>query len=233
MSLDRLLAQNRAWSARMQCHIPDFFRRLAQQQAPEYLWIGCSDSRVPANQILDLAPGEVFVHRNIANVVSSSDLNCLSVLQFAVDVLRVRHILVVGHYGCGGIRAALEAQRLGLVDHWIEHIHHVRDKHDAALHACAPHLRIDRLCELNVAEQFANICTTTIVQDAWRRGQRLLVHGLVYGLSDGRLRQLGLSAADPDSAKCAYATRIREYGAENAAPATPCVPYVDLGQEGG
>lgn len=220
MSLDRLLAQNRAWSARMQCRVPDFFSRLERQQMPEYLWIGCSDSRVPANQILDLAPGEVFVHRNIANVVAASDLNCLSVLQFAVDVLQVRHIMVVGHYGCGGIRAALEAQRLGLVDHWIKQIQEVRNKHEVALASCAPQLRADRLCELNVAEQFANTCTTTIVQDAWRRGQKVSVHGLVYGLSDGLLRELGLSAADPRSAYTAYATRIREYVAGVTSPAS-------------
>ncbi len=213
MSLDRLLAQNRAWSERMQMHDPDFFSRLEKQQTPEYLWIGCSDSRVPANQILDLAPGEVFVHRNIANIVASSDLNCLSVLQFAVDVLRVRHIMVVGHYGCGGIRAALEEQRLGLVDHWIKQIRDVRNKHVVALASCLEQMQADRLCELNVAEQFASICATTIVQDAWKRGQKVTVHGLVYGLSDGLLRELGLSAADQQSAQTAYATRIREYEA--------------------
>lgn len=220
MSLDRLLAQNRAWSARMQCRVPDFFSRLEKQQTPEYLWIGCSDSRVPANQILDLAPGEIFVHRNIANVVASSDLNCLSVLQFAVDVLRVRHIMVVGHYGCGGIRAALEEQRLGLVDHWIRQIRDVRNKHEVVLGCCAPQLRVDRLCELNVAEQFANICSTTVVQDAWRRGQKVIVHGLVYSLSDGLLRELGLSGAEPGSAQTAYATFVREYEAGIRLPAS-------------
>lgn len=210
MSIDQLLAQNRAWSDRMQCHDSQFFSRLERQQTPRYLWIGCSDSRVAANQILDLAPGEVFTHRNIANLMVQSDLNCLSVLQFAVDVLQIRQIMVVGHYGCSGIRAAQEDQRFGLVDNWIKHIQEVRDKHRRVLDQHAPEHQINRLCELNVAEQFMNICRTTILQDAWKRGQRIAVHGLVYSLHDGLLRELGLAANSACSAELAYVSMIRE-----------------------
>ena len=165
------------------------------------MWIGCSDSRVPANEIVGLMPGEVFVHRNIANVVVHTDLNCLSVIQFAVDVLKVEHIMVVGHYGCGGVRAALFDQRVGLVDNWLHHVHDVRDKHTEALHAIGlPELRLDRLCEFNVIEQVANVCQTTIVRDAWESGQALAVHGWIYGLADGLLRDLNVTIVNRDEA---------------------------------
>jgi carbonic anhydrase len=208
VSAEPFLARNRAWSARMCSRDAEFFLRLARQQVPECLWIGCSDSRVAANQILDLAPGEVFVHRNVANVVATGDLNCLSVLQFAVDVLKVRHVMVVGHYGCGGIRAAVEGLRLGLVDGWLRHIHDVQARHRPALMALPLAERADRLCELNVAEQFANVCRTDIVQDAWERGQTLSVHGWVYELQDGLLREQGLSASHSDEADEAYREAI-------------------------
>jgi carbonic anhydrase len=191
-----LLANNQAWAAHMTAEDPSFFRRLAAQQAPGYLWIGCSDSRVPATQLVDLLPGEMFVHRNIANVVVHSDLNCLAVLQYAVDVLQVHHIIVCGHYGCGGVEAALHNRSFGLIDNWLRHVQDIRAKHAALLSACrddAEQLR--RLCELNVIEQVANVCQTTIVQSAWQRGQVFAVHGWIYGLSDGRLRDLGLTIA--------------------------------------
>lgn len=198
-SLQHLLDNNRAWSERVAAEDSAFFRRLASQQAPEYLWIGCSDSRVPANQVVDVAPGEVFVHRNIANVVVHTDLNCLSVIQFAVDVLKVRHILVVGHYGCGGVHAALHQARLGLVDNWIRHVGDVAVKHADILAAQTDHtLRHDRLCELNVLEQVSHVCQSTIVRDAWSRGQPLTVHGWVYTLRDGRVHDLGLAIDDLD-----------------------------------
>ena len=191
-TLKRLFDNNRAWAARIQQEDPGFFAKLAAQQGPEYLWIGCSDSRVPANQIIGLLPGEVFVHRNIANVVVHADLNCLSVLQFAVDVLKVRHVIVCGHYGCGGVRAAYEDDRLGLVDNWLRHVQDVAQKHRVALDRVSPEAgRIDRLCELNVIEQVANVCQTTVLQDAWSRGQDVTVHGWVYGLADGLLREIG------------------------------------------
>ncbi len=194
--LEALLARNHAWAQRTSLRDPDFFSRLSRQQAPQYLWIGCSDSRVPANQVIDLAPGEVFVHRNIGNVVVHTDLNCLSVIQFAVDVLKVRHILVVGHYGCGGVHAALHRDRLGLVDNWIRHIVDVSQRHEEVLQRHADDgLKHDRLCELNVLEQVVNVCRTTIVQDAWARGQALAVHGWVYTLRDGRAHDLAISAA--------------------------------------
>ncbi len=193
-NLDNLFKNNRDWSARMHAERPDFFRQLAEQQNPKYLWIGCSDSRVPANEIVGLMPGEVFVHRNIANVVVHTDLNCLSVIQYAVDVLKVEHIMVVGHHGCAGVRAALFGDRLGLVDNWLHHIHDVRDKHAEALAAIGlSNERTDRLCELNVIEQVANVCQTTIVRDAWDRGQQLAVHGWVYSLQDGLLRDLDVT----------------------------------------
>jgi carbonic anhydrase len=173
---------------------PGFFTKLSQLQAPEYLWIGCSDSRVPANQIVGLLPGEVFVHRNVANIVVHTDLNCLSVIQFAVDVLKVRHVMVVGHYGCGGVQAALRGERVGLADIWLRHVVDVRDKHRAAIDALPEPQRHDRLCELNVIEQVAHVARTTIVQDAWQRGQPLTLHGWIYGLHDGIVRDLGLEA---------------------------------------
>lgn len=194
----QLLANNRAWSQRVREQDPQFFPRLAQQQAPQYLWIGCSDSRVPANQIVGLLPGELFVHRNVANVVVHTDLNCLSVLQFAVDVLAVGTIIVCGHYGCGGVRAALHNQRLGLIDNWLRHIQDVRDKHERRLTTLdGDQARCDRLCELNVIEQVVNVCQTTVVREAWERGQRLAVHGWIYGLQDGLLRDLDLRIAQP------------------------------------
>ena len=189
-----LLANNRVWAAEQVARDPGFFAGLAERQSPEFLWIGCSDSRVPANQIVGLAPGEVFVHRNVANVVVHTDLNCLSVLQYAVDVLGVRHVVVCGHYGCGGVRAALDGARHGLIDNWLRHVGDVAEKHEAELAALAEHAqRFARLCELNVVEQVANVCQTTVVEDAWARGQELTVHGVVYGLGDGLLRDLGVS----------------------------------------
>jgi carbonic anhydrase len=194
-SIDHLFNANREWSRRMRESDPQFFERLSKVQAPAYLWIGCSDSRVPANQIVDLQPGEVFVHRNVANVVVHTDLNCLSVLQFAVDALRVKHILVVGHYGCGGVKAALRNNRLGLIDNWLRHVQDVRDKHSVLLQAVeGGELKADRLCELNVIEQAVNVCETTVVRDAWERGQTVDVHGWIYSLGDGLIRDLGLRA---------------------------------------
>ena len=200
-TLAALFKKNRAWAERIRAEHPDFFEKLAKQQNPEYLWIGCSDSRVPANEIVGLLPGEVFVHRNIANVVVHTDLNCLSVIQFAVDVLKVQHIMVVGHYGCGGVRAALFGDRMGLVDNWLHHIHDVRDKHIEALQAIGlSNARADRLCEFNIIEQVANVCQTTIVRDAWERGQELAVHGWIYGLKDGLLRDLNVTVASREEA---------------------------------
>jgi carbonic anhydrase len=194
--LHDLLERNHAWSAALRARDPGFFRRLSEQQAPKYLWIGCSDSRVPANQIIDMAPGEVFVHRNVANVVVHTDLNALSTIQFAVDVLKVEHIVVVGHYGCGGVRAVLEKARLGLVDNWLRHVDDVKHKHDEALARIdSPEGRHARLCELNAIEQAHNVCHTTIVRDAWDRGQKLSVHGWIYGLDDGLVRDLGMHAS--------------------------------------
>ena len=189
-TLPELLEKNRRWAAGRVQHDPEFFSRLVALQTPAYLWIGCSDSRVPANEIVDLPPGELFVHRNVANVVVHTDLNCLSVLQFAVDVLRVRDVIVCGHYGCGGVRAALAGTKLGLIDNWLRHVQDVRRKHAAALDALPDSAREDRLCELNVLEQAANVCETTIVQDAWDRGQSLTVHAWIYRLDDGLLRDL-------------------------------------------
>jgi carbonic anhydrase len=198
-SITELLDNNKAWAAEMTRRDPDFFRRLTTQQAPQYLWIGCSDSRVPANEIVGLPPGEMFVHRNVANVVVHTDLNCLSTVQFAVDVLRVRHIIVCGHYGCGGVRAALQGERLGLVDNWLRHVQDVRSKHRAELAGLASESeRHGRLCELNVLEQVVNVSQTTIVRDAWLRGQVLAVHGWIYDVGDGVLRTLGVSITAPD-----------------------------------
>ena len=190
-----LFEKNQQWVDSIRTSDPDFFKRLANQQSPEYLWIGCSDSRVPANQITGLAPGEVFVHRNIANVVVHTDLNALSVIQFAIDQLKVKHIIVVGHYGCGGVRAALENIRVGLADNWLRHIQDVRDKHRGLLANASEATRADRLCELNVLEQVVNVAETTVVRDAWGRGQSLTVHGWLYGLNDGHLRDVGIIAS--------------------------------------
>ena len=190
MPLRSLLAHNRTWAAQMEAERPGFFTRLSEQQTPRYMWIGCSDSRVPANQITGLEPGEVFVHRNIANVVVPTDLNCLSTIQFAVDQLKVEHLMVVGHFGCGGVKAALNNTRVGLADNWLRHIKDVRDRHADLLGRLAEHHRLDALCELNVIEQVMNVAQTTVVQDAWARGQGLTLHGWVYGLKDGLLQDL-------------------------------------------
>jgi carbonic anhydrase len=195
--LNHLFANNQAWAADMVRNDPQFFERLTGQQAPRYLWIGCSDSRVPANQIVGLLPGEMFVHRNIANVVVHADLNCLSAIQFAVEVLHVEHIIVCGHYGCGGVLAALRDNRLGLVDNWLRHVQDVRRKYQPQLDTLANEAdQHTRLCELNVIEQVANVCQTTIVRDAWSRGQPLAVHGWVYALRDGLLQDLGICVAN-------------------------------------
>jgi carbonic anhydrase len=192
--LAHLLSNNKAWAESEVARDPDFFNRLAQQASPEYLWIGCSDSRVPANELLGLAPGDVFVHRNIANVVVHSDLNALSVLQFAIDVLKVKHVIIVGHYGCKGVHAAMTGTRVGLADNWLRHVQDVHQKHERYLGDVLPsNARAERLCELNVVEQVVNVCQTTIVQDAWDRGQDVTVHGWVYGLKDGKLHDLEMT----------------------------------------
>lgn len=209
--LSHLFDNNREWTERILAEDPEFFSKLAQLQAPQYLWIGCSDSRVPANEITGLLPGEVFVHRNIANLVVHTDLNCLSVIQFAVDVLKVRHIMVVGHFGCGGVDAALRNERLGLIDNWLRHIQDVRDKHGAMLATVPAAMCADRLCELNVLEQVVNVVNTTVVRDAWARHHALTVHGWIYGLNDGRLRDVGITVsgiAELDSAYRAAITNI-------------------------
>ncbi|MCG7536948.1 carbonate dehydratase [Pseudoalteromonas sp. OOF1S-7] len=188
--LQHLLNNNRQWAKQTQTNNPEFFAKLSMQQNPNYLWIGCSDSRVPANQIVDLMPGDLFVHRNVANVVVHTDHNCLSVMQYAIEVLKVEHVLVVGHYGCGGVRAALEDARLGLIDNWLRHVGDVKEMHQAMLNEIQPAQRCDALCELNVIEQVRNVCRTNVVQDAWARGQKLTIHGWVYGLADGLLKEL-------------------------------------------
>jgi carbonic anhydrase len=207
--LDHLFANNKAWAQRILRHDPDFFRKLSHQQTPSYLWIGCSDSRVPANEIVGLLPGELFVHRNIANLVVHTDLNCLSVMQFAVDILKVRHIIVCGHYGCSGVQAALRRDRIGLSDNWLRHVQDVRQKHERWLTAAAENSdACNRLCELNVIEQVANVCDTTIVRDAWDRGQELAVHGWIYGLQDGFLRDLKTTVTRENEAGSNYTAAI-------------------------
>ena len=192
--LSFLLDKNRAWSEDIRRQDPSFFPNLSQQQSPEYLWIGCADSRVPANQIVGLLPGELFVHRNVANLVVHSDLNCLSVMQFAVDLLKVKHIIVCGHYGCSGVRASFYRERLGLSDNWLRHVQDVRQKYDQLLEKFpGDDAKLTRLCELNVIEQAVNVCQTTVVREAWERGQELAVHGWVYGLEDGLIRDLKMS----------------------------------------
>ncbi len=216
-SLDHLFDNNRVWAAEMVRQDPEFFKRLAAQQKPQYFWIGCSDSRVPANQIAALLPGEMFVHRNVANIVVHSDLNCLSALQFAVDVLGVKHIVVCGHYGCGGVLAALRDEKLGLIDNWLRHVQDVRWKHHLQLDELDGEQRQhERLCELNVIEQVVNVSQTTVVRDAWERGQELAVHGWIYDLCDGLLRDLaiGISATEQLAARAGAALapsgRLRE-----------------------
>ncbi len=208
-TLSHLFANNRAWSQCIREQDPEFFLKLSRQQAPRYLWVGCSDSRVPANQIVGLLPGELFVHRNVANLVVHTDLNCLSVMQFAVDILQVQHIIVCGHYGCGGVRAVLCQERLGLVDNWLRHVQDVRQKHEQRLLALAElGARLDRLCELNVIEQVQNVCQTSIARDAWQRGQSLAVHGWIYGLQDGLLSDLDTTVTRPEEVANCYREAI-------------------------
>ena len=204
-TLKHLFDSNRDWSERIRKQDPDFFLNLSQQQSPKYLWIGCSDSRVPANQIIDVLPGELFVHRNIANLVVHTDLNCLSVMQFAVDILKVRHVIVCGHYGCSGIAAVLRQDRIGLSDNWLRHVQDVREKHDRLLRS---ETAGDRLCELNVIEQTANVCQTTIVKDAWERGQELTVHGWIYGLQDGLLTDLNMTVTSLQETATVYNSAV-------------------------
>src|SRR5690606_34148207 len=206
--LQNLFEHNRAWAAEIVAQKPTFFTDLLAQQSPQYMWIGCSDSRVPANQITGLAPGEVFVHRNVANVVVPTDLNCLSTIQFAVDELKVGHLMVVGHYGCGGVKVALNEARIGLADNWLRHIKDVRDRHTTLLANCAPQHRVDVLCELNAIEQVMNVAHTTVVQDAWSRGQTLTLHAWVYGLSDGILHDMHMTVASEEGVEAAYGAAI-------------------------
>ena len=197
-TLRHLFDNNRMWARSITERRPDFFETLSRQQSPRYLWIGCADSRVPANEIVGLLPGELFVHRNVANVVVHTDLNCLSVLQFAVDVLRVEHVIVCGHYGCGGIQAAYERRSLGLIDNWLHHVQDVQERHAAAITATGPDGAVDRLCELNVIEQARNVCQTTIVRDAWIRGQAISIHSWISSLRDGLLRDLEFTVSAED-----------------------------------
>jgi carbonic anhydrase len=208
-NLSHLFTQNQDWADSIRQRDPEFFSKLARQQTPEYLWIGCSDSRVPANEIIGLLPGEVFVHRNIANVVVHADLNCLSVIQYAVDVLKVKHVIVVGHYGCGGVQAAMRCTRVGLADNWLRHVQDVKSKHAQCLcQVEGESAQISLLCELNVIEQAANVCATTIVQDAWARGQELTVHSWIYGLKDGLLRDLKMAVTSAEEVEATYAAAI-------------------------
>ncbi len=203
--IKQLFAQNKAWSEQMSQQDPAFFSKLSQQQNPDYLWIGCADSRVPANQIIGLPPGEVFVHRNVANVVVHSDLNCLSVIQYAVEVLQVEHIIVCGHYGCGGVQAAMQRQENGLIDNWLRHIKDIYSKNQQELENIEDeHTRFRRFCELNVIQQVYNVCETTIVQGAWRKGQPLAVHGWIYGLEDGLIHDLGVEIRSPEKLDIIY-----------------------------
>ena len=206
--LNHLFLNNRAWADGIRRQDPEFFERLSRQQSPAYLWIGCADSRVPANEIVGLMPGDLFVHRNVANIVVHTDLNCLSVIQFAVDVLKVQHIIVCGHYGCGGVLATLRGQELGLIDNWLRHVQDVREKHRADLESLGSEvLQHDRLCELNVIEQVIHVCQTSIAQGAWSRGQSLSVHGWIYRIGDGLLRDLGLCITSAEELRQHAATR--------------------------
>ena len=212
-NLSDLFANNRTWAARIRDRDPEFFTKLSRQQAPAYLWIGCSDSRVPANEIVGLLPGELFVHRNVANLVVHTDLNCLTVMQFAVELLHVRHIIVCGHYGCSGVQAALRQDRLGLSDNWLRHLQDVRQKHEPQIQAASNQTdATDRLCEFNVIEQVANVCQTTIARDAWQRGQELTVHGWIYGLQDGLLRDLNMTISSFDQTRETYHHAITALG---------------------
>jgi carbonic anhydrase len=204
-SLTNLIERNRAWAENIKARTPDFFQKLSEQQSPEYLWIGCADSRVPANEIVGMSPGELFVHRNVANVVVHTDLNCLSAVQYAVEALKVKHVIVCGHYGCGGVRAAMLNLKLGLIDNWLRHIQDVVQKHEGLLAGIADESeRVDKLCELNIIEQVSNVCQTTIVQNAWESGQELTVHGWVYGLSDGLIRDLNVHIMNQAEAATVY-----------------------------
>ncbi|HXJ60851.1 MAG TPA: carbonate dehydratase [Verrucomicrobiae bacterium] len=212
-TLSHLLEKNKAWASRIRQQDPDFFLNLSRQQLPQYLWIGCSDSRVPANQIVGLLPGELFVHRNVANLVVHTDLNCLSVMQFAVDILKVSHIIVCGHYGCNGVQAALRRDRLGLSDNWLRHVEDVRQKHEKVLQSAGVESKAsDRLCELNVIEQVVNVCQTTIARDAWERGQELAVHGWIYGLQDGLLRDLRVTITGSQELAGVYDAAVAAFG---------------------
>ncbi|WP_439897363.1 carbonate dehydratase [Cupriavidus taiwanensis] len=204
LELDELLDNNRRWAHRIAAEKPGFFESLSRQQAPECLWIGCADSRVPANELVGLQPGELFVHRNIANVVAHSDLNCLSVLQYAVDMLKVRHVIVVGHSGCGGVKAALEGLRIGLADNWVRHVRDAIEKHSSWLGSVAKGSQLDAACELNVLEQVRNACSTTVMLDAWERGQDVAVQGMNYGLHNGLLKSMMLTVRSPNLAEATY-----------------------------
>ena len=216
-TLAELLERNRRWAAETESRRPGFFTQLIEQQAPQYLWIGCADSRVPANELVGLLPGELFVHRNVANVVVHSDLNCLSVIQFAVEMLKVRHIIVVGHSNCGGVRAALTDQRAGLVDNWLRHVQDVRDMHRDWLHSLPADRRADALCELNVVEQARNVCRTTVVTDAWQRGQAVEVNGWIYGLHNGMLRVVTMAMDSPQAVERAYVAAVASIKARHEA----------------
>ncbi|HEU4460818.1 MAG TPA: carbonate dehydratase [Methylibium sp.] len=224
-ALDELLANNRAWADRQVRRDAGFFTRLLTQQTPQYMWIGCADSRVPANELVDLAPGDLFVHRNVANVVVHSDLNCLSVVQYATDVLKVRHIIVVGHSGCGGVAAVLHDRRAGIVDNWLRHVQDVRNWYANWLASVPEDQRLDALCELNVVEQATNVCRTTVVQDAWARGQELVVHGWFYALRDGLLHDLRMTVRSADDVSRAHRAAIdavkQRYAPGESAPTTP------------
>jgi carbonic anhydrase len=203
-SINDLFSHNRAWAEQMERDRPGFFTKLVKQQKPKYMWIGCSDSRVPANQITGLEPGEVFVHRNVANIVVHSDLNALSAIQFAVDMLKVEHIMVVGHYGCGGVQAALDGARIGLADNWIRHIQDVRHRHRQLLDSLPEALRADALCDLNVIEQVVNVCVSTVMVDAWAKGQKVSIHGWAFGVHDGLLQDLKMTISDPNDLDALY-----------------------------
>jgi carbonic anhydrase len=211
--LKELLENNRAWSEGIKARDPGFFQELSKQQSPRYLWIGCSDSRVPATQLVGLRPGDLFVHRNVANIVVHTDFNCLSVLQFAVDVLKVDHVIVCGHYGCGGVKAAMQNLQLGLIDNWLRHVQDVMHNHEVQLAGISDETqRLDKLCELNVIEQVLNVSRTTIVQNAWAQGQELAVHGFVYGIDDGLLRDLDICITNQKELPGAYEEAIRATG---------------------
>jgi carbonic anhydrase len=212
MPLRNLLSHNREWAAQMVRERPGFFTGLSQQQNPKYMWIGCSDSRVPANQITGLEPGEVFVHRNVANVMVHTDLNALSAVQYAVDMLKVEHVIVCGHYGCGGVQAALDNVRIGLADNWIRHIQDVRDKHKALIDSAPKQHQLAMLCELNVIEQVMNVCHSTVMKDAWQRGHKIMVHGWIYGVHDGLLVDLQVGGTNLDQVDQHYASAVAQTG---------------------